>query len=231
MARKLNSYELEDLNEFSNLSKNTINLICESASVCTLEKGHHIFRDKDKINYIYIVLSGKVALYKLNEWAQKRVVFILGEGSIINAVILDDLRASINCEVFEMSEIISINKQDFIKIMKADFDFTKIVLKSLSIKVRRLYRQSKNAVPIKIEKKVAAKLWKLANDYGVKDSEGTLININLSITYLADMFGAQRETISRALKILQGEDLVIIKNKKIIVKDKDRLVKYFKGIE
>lgn len=42
------------------------------------------------------------------------------------------------------------------------------------------------------------------------------------------MFGAPRETISRSLKILKNEGLIINKNKKIIVLDREKLVKFFK---
>ena len=104
------------------------------------------------------------------------------------------------------------------------------MVNSLSIKVRRLYRQLKNTTPLKIEKKVAAKLWKLAKDYGVTTEDGILIDLNITITYLADLFGSQRETISRALG--QLEDLKLIKfiNKKIVIIDKDKLSYFFKGL-
>ena len=114
--------------------------------------------------------------------------------------------------------------------MKNDFELTKIFIKSQAIKVRRLYRQMKNSTPIKVEKRVAAKLWKLAKDYGEEVEDGTLINLNISVTYLADMFGAPRETISRALKFLTKEELITHDNKKIIIRDKDRLSKFFKGL-
>ena len=60
--------------------------------------------------------------------------------------------------------------------------------------------------------------------------EGILINLNLSITYLEDMLGIPRETISRALKILQKKELIISENKKIIVTDREELAKFFKDI-
>ena len=65
-------------------------------------------------------------------------------------------------------------------------------------------------------------------DYGIEIEEGTLIDLNITITYLADMFGAPRETISRALKILNNEGLIINKNKRIIVPDREKLVRFFK---
>ena len=213
---------------FSQVNKNTIFKLNEICLVKELEKGEHLFRDKEVINSIYIVRSGKVALYKQSESSQKKVIFILGKDTIVNEVIIDDLPASINCEAFEKAEVLCFDKIKFLDIMKDDFEISKIIINSLAIKVRRLYRQGKNSIPIKVEKRVAAKLWKLSRDYGIRIEEGTLIDLNITITYLADMFGAPIETISRALKILNNEGLIINKNKKIIVPDRDKLVRFFK---
>ncbi len=228
--KELVKAQLYKMELFDKVSEETKEALSEFGETKCYLKGSHIFMDKEKINKIYIVYSGKVALYKLNESAQKKIVFILGNNSIINAVVLDDIASSINCEVFEKAEILSFEKSRFEEVMKSDFELTKIVISSLTRKVRRLYRQLKNSTPIKVEKRVAAKLWKLSKDYGLKVENGTLIDLNVSITYLADMFGAPRETISRALKILQENDLIILEKKKIVVKNRDKLSKFFKGI-
>lgn len=75
-------------------------------------------------------------------------------------------------------------------------------------------------------KRLAAKLWKLSRTYGVKTKEGVLIDLNLSIIYLADMFGTTRETVLRAISNLIKLGLIEYK-KKIIVKDIDELLIYF----
>ena len=154
----------------------------------------------------------------------------MGDNTVINDVIIDELPASINCEVFEDAEILCFKREAFIGLMNEDFELSIIIINSLALKVRRLYRQSKNTISIKVEKKLAAKLWKLSKDYGIEVEEGILINLNLSITYLADMLGIPRETISRALKILQKKELIISENKKIIVTDREELAKFFKDI-
>lgn len=223
-----NSFKLNEILLFSQISKDTLYRLNDICFIKKLKKGEHLFRDKEIINSIYIVKDGKVALYKQSESAQKKVVFILGKDSVINEVIIDDLPASINCEAFEKTEILCFDRVKFMEIMKDDFELSKIIINALSTKVRRLYRQSKNSIPIKVEKRVAAKLWKLSRDYGIESEEGTLIDLNITITYLADMFGAPRETISRALKILSNEGLIINKNKKIIVPNREKLVRFFK---
>lgn len=228
--KELVKAQLNKMELFDKLSEETKEALSEFGETKCYLKGSHIFMDKEKVNKIYIVYTGKVALYKLNEYAHKKVIFILSNGAIINAIVLDDLVSSINCEIFEKAEILSFEKERFEELMRSDFELTKLVISSLTIKVRRLYRQLKNSTPIKVEKKVAAKLWKLSKDYGIKVEKGILIDLNISITYLADMFGTPRETISRALKILQENDLIIFENKRIIIKDKDNLSKFFKSI-
>lgn len=221
---------ISNMKMFKNISKDSIESLVDICEMKCYQKGRHVFRDKEVIKKIFIVCKGKVSLYKLNESAQKKIIFILGEEDIINAVVLDDLPASINCEAFDNVEILVFDKEKFQEVMAKDFELTKIIMSSLTIKVRRLYRQLKNSTPIKVEKRVAAKLWKLSKDYGVKIEDGVLIDLKISITYLADMFGASRETISRALKILQENELIIIDRKKIIVKDREKLSNYFKGL-
>lgn len=223
--------KLKDLELFKNLKEGTLYKLVTFGRVKNFKKNEIIFRDKDKVEIIYVVLGGKFSLYKIGEDAQKRVVYILGRDKILNDVILDNLPASIYCECFEEGQLLMFHKSEFIKVMESDFQLTTVVLNSLSIKVRRLYRQIKNTNPNKkIEKKIAAKVWKFSRDYGIDIEYGTEINLTMSITYLADMFGSQRETVSRALKVLENEELIFMKNKKIVVRDREKLLKYFKGL-
>ena len=175
------------------------------------------------------VISGTVSLYKLNENGQKKVIFILGEGKVVNEVIIKELPASINCRAFEDAELLKINKNKLLEIMKYDFELCKNIIISLSMKTRRMYRQLKNTPPsIKIEKKLAAKIYKLGRDYGVETEEGIVIKMNLTVTYLADLLGSQRETVSRALKILQDKKLISYKDKIILIYDLNKISEFFK---
>lgn len=223
MINKLKKLEL-----FQDLKNETIESLGSIGNIVSYKKGSHIFHDREKVETVYIIINGKVALYKISENAQKKIIFILGESKVINDVILDDLPSSINCEVFEDAEILCFNKDKFIKIMEKDFELTKLIINSLSKKVGRLYRQIKNSTPKKVEKRVAAKLLKLSKDYGIECKEGILIDLKITITYLSDMFGAPRETISRALKTLQQEKLILFKGKSIIITNRNGLSEYFK---
>lgn len=228
--KDISEEQLEGLEIFKGISKDSLKRLSGLARIKKYSVGTHIFMDKEELNTLYIVLSGSVSLYKLNENGNKRVIFIFGKGKMVNDVIMQDLPASINCEVFEEANILSYDKYEFMSIMENDFALTKNIIGSLAIKVRRMYRQLKNATGIiRIEKKLAAKLWKLSKDYGVKCDDGVMINMNISVTYLADLLGSKRETISRALKILLSENLIEYDNKKIKIIDQGKLAQFFKS--
>jgi len=221
--------QLKDLTLFKCVEDKTLDLIMDSCKVENLKKSQMLFAERETTKKIYIVLEGKVTMYRLSERGQKRVIYILNKGEIINEVVFDDFTTSINCEGFEDSQIISISKIDLLNILKQDFKLTEVILYSMSKKIRRLYRQLKNTVPTKMEKRVAAKLWKLSKDYGTETEEGVLIDIKISITYLADMLGSSRETISRAVKELEKMDMVKVKKRKFIV-NREKLIRYFKSV-
>lgn len=226
----VNVENLIEIDFFKNLKKSTLMKLSLYSDLNRVKKGEHIFREKEVTNNIYIVKSGKVSLYKFSENSYKKIIFILGENEILNEVLIDDLPSSVSCEAFEEAELISINKFDFLDIMEEDFELTKIVLTGLSKKLRRTYRQIKNSTPLKIEKRLAAKLWKLSKDYGVMESRGCRINIKISVTYLSEMFGMPRETVSRGINSLVKDGFIIKDNKDIIIVDRDKLSDYFKGL-
>ena len=59
--------------------------------------------------------------------------------------------------------------------------------------------------------------------------EGKVLDVpGVTVTYLADMLGCKRETLSRAMKILQNDNLVKIEGKKIYIKP-DELSLFFKN--
>jgi CRP-like cAMP-binding protein len=72
----------------------------------------------------------------------------------------------------------------------------------------------------------AARLWKLSRDFGVETERGTKINFDLTTAFLAELLGAQRETVSRQLKILSEKGLIIIGKNRFIIPNRENLKNY-----
>ncbi|AEF85339.1 transcriptional regulator, Crp/Fnr family [Treponema primitia ZAS-2] len=209
-------------------SRKTIDKLISNSSVRVFKKGDYLFFDRDEVADVYSIIEGVAALYKLNSAGEKRGIFIYGEGAFLNELILDNKPASINCEALTRVKILCIEKTAFVSICEQDFKLTKAIMDSMALKIRRLYHQIKNTSnSIRLDKRIAARLWKLSRDYGVPRAEGIEINFDLTVTYLAELLGSQRETTSRQLKILTGAGLIIRRKNRFIIPSREKLMDYF----
>ena len=220
---------MNNIEVFKNIKEESKIQLRKILKVKEISKKEMLFHEKDILDKIYFIKEGKISLFKINENGERKIIFILANNQMINDVFLDENKSSaVSCEAFEKSTLLECNTEDFIKIMENDFILTKNIINHLQNRNRRLYRQLKNSISIRMDKKLAAKLYRISREFGVEDCEWTFINANLTITYIADMLGCKRETLSRAMKILQDENLVKIENKKVYVK-KEYLSAYFKN--
>ena len=211
-----------------NVSSKTIEYIKPYSNLKTYKEREHVFMDKDEISNLYIIVFGKAALYKLNNFGDKKIIFIFDEGKILNEHSLQNIKVSINCEILETSVIMSIPCSIFIKAMENDFLLSKSILDLMSLNIRRLYRQLQNTTNnLECEKKLASKLLKLAKDNGIYCENIVKINIPLTVTYISEMIGSRRETVSRQIKKLSDLSLIEFKDNFIFIKDIEKLRNYF----
>ncbi len=218
---------IEVFKDISEKSKIELSLILKERK---LLKKEILFNEREIVNKVYFLKQGKMSIFKMNENGERKIIFILRSGEMVNEVNFDSIKTTtIGCEAFDKSTILECNAKDFINIMENDFTLTKNILMNTQNINRRLYRQLKNSISIRIDKKLAAKLYRMGKEFGINKGEWTLLNVNLTITYIADMLGCKRESLSRAMKILQDENLVKIEGKKVYIK-RDELSTYFKSI-
>ncbi len=199
------------------------------ATIRTFQKGEFIFMDKEEVKQVYFVVKGYVSVFKVNKKLDKKVIFLYAAGEMLNEVILQEPIASVSCETLSEVMVLTFKRKALLTLMEQDFTLSKAVMDSMALKVRRLYHQLGNTSNMmNLEKQVAAKLWKLARDFGVTDKNELQINFDLSITFLADMLGSKRESISRVVKCLTEKEIIKVQKNRFYICDKERLIQVIK---
>lgn len=192
-------------------------------------KGCLVMRAREPLKSVYVQLSGKSIIYNLTHTGKRKIIFIFGPGSLLNEHVLDFHDGSVFCETIESSLIFSVPVSVFLECMEKDFQLTKSVMAAQEKKIWRMGHQLKNTMgSIYMERKLAAKLWKLSRDFGQKTSDGIEIQINMTITFLADMLGAPRETTSRLCKTLTDFGLIRMEKKRITIINPDKMSHFYK---
>jgi len=226
MSEKEIIKELSLLNDISpELSETLVN----AGKIIEFPKGKILMRQREPVDAIYFQLSGKSMIYNLTHHGKRKILFIYGKGTLLNENIFNNYNASVYCETLEKSRMLVITVSDMNKLMEENYALVKAIIEAQEKKIWRLGHQLKNTnSSIFLEKKLAAKLWKLARDFGKDTEEGREIDLNLSVTFLADMLGVSRETTSRMFSILVGLGLVKQNKKRIIILDEKRLSDYYR---
>lgn len=227
----MNEAHLRQIPCLAAASPDTLQALAQAGMVKRFGKHDHVFQDKDDLASVYFALTGHFSIYKLNSCGEKKVIFVLGPGDLLNDSVAGHYPSAISCQAFSESQVVALPKSQLRAAMAQDPALGMAILQALEEKVRRLYRQLKNtSTAIRMDKKLAAKLWKLSKDYGQLCREGTCIDLSLSHAYLGDLLGTTRETISRQMKTLAEEGLVIQDGKRIIIPCREELGEYFKSL-
>ena len=219
----------EGLALFKEVAPDTLQKLRKYGKIQEFPKGSLIIRAKEPLEQIYIQIDGKSIVYNLTHTGNRKILFIFGRGALLNELVLNDHHSATYCETIEKSRIFIIPADRFVRCMQQDFALTRAVLAAQERKVWRLGHQLKNTMgSIYMERRLAAKLWKLARDFGVNVPEGIEININLSVTFLADMLGTPRETASRLCRTLVDYRLIQMKGKRIIIINPQRISAFYR---
>ena len=191
--------------------------------IAVYSKDQLCLRGQEESPDIFFILDGKVQIYTLTKCGKKKILFILGGDNIANDSIVYPSRV-IFCETMERCRFYLIQRELLLSLMEKDFLLTKALLEYQERKVFRLEHQLQNTVgSIYLERRLASKLWKLARDFGRQTDKGMLIDMDLSVTFLADLLGVPRETTSRVCKRLANQGLIFMEKKKIYIPDMERM--------
>ena len=203
----------------NSLSKECLDNLLRVSQCQEFKQGETLFLEHSLCENIYFIISGNVTVYKDNSDGKRKIIYLLGKDSFLNdTAIYDELKkTSISCDAFTDVKALIIPIKELKKLFFKHPDLATLIIKSLSKKTKRLYRQLKNTTTISMDKKIAAKLWKLAKDFGYEYKEFHGFTVKVNNTYLADMLGTNRETVSRGIKKLKELGFVKVENGQIFI--------------
>ena len=220
---------LAELPVFRDVSPHTLEHLWNKGKVENFPRGTILVRAREPLQTVYIQLTGKSMIYNLTHIGKRKIIFVFGPGALLNEHVLNFHDASLYCETIEASRIFVIPCAWFLEFMEKDFSLARAVLEAQERKMWRMGHQLKNTMgSIYMERKLAAKLWKLSRDFGKMTPDGIEIDIRLTITFLADMLGAPRETTSRLCKNLSEAGLIRMDKRRIMFINPDKLSHFYK---
>lgn len=186
--------------------------------------GQVVFHLGDPGGLLYVVESGKIKIYLPNSEGQEMTLAILGEADFFGELALfDDSPRSATAEAIEQTWVYTLHREEFIRYIHSNPDFTIRILSTLAKRLRGMNEKISDVFFLDLPGRLARRLLQLSLDHGEKTVEGVLIQLPLTQTDLAEMTGATRVSVNKALSRFRNAGWVSVKGRKITIHNSEAL--------
>ena len=205
---------------FSDLNRPSVKKITERMVARTYNKEQMILVEESMGETFFILSDGSVKITRMSDDGREVILAILGEGDFFGEMaLLDGEGRSANVVALADTEVLTLQRSDFLDILE---QFPKIaihLLKELTTRIRHSDQQIESLSLSGAEQRIAMVLIRLAEEMGqIKEGTVTIENIPFQQD-IANMAGTSRETVSRVYKMLEEKNYIVRQGKTLIIKE------------
>jgi CRP/FNR family transcriptional regulator len=195
----------------------------ELARICRdkiFEKGQELFSEGGKANGFYLVLTGKIKIYKLSLEGKEQILHIFGSGEIVGEVpVFAGGSYPAGAGAIEQSRVLFFPRSSFIELISREPAMALNMLGILSQRLRLFTHLIEDLSLKEVPGRLAAYLIYLG------ERSGSLETLELEVTkaQLASLLGTIPETLSRILAKMAQQNIISVEGRKIKVLDRKTL--------
>jgi CRP/FNR family transcriptional regulator, cyclic AMP receptor protein len=197
-----------------------------SMDTVKIAKGSILFKEGDDGEHLYVIIEGKLKLGTSSGDGRENLLSILGPGEMFGELSLFDPgpRTSTATAVTD-AKLLSLSHEKVIPWLKQNPEVSLQLLARLAQRLRRTNEAVGDLVFSDVPGRVAKALIDLGDRFGKSNAEGLLVNHDLTQEELAQLVGASRETVNKALADFAGRGWLKLDGRSVLITDVDRLSK------
>jgi len=194
--------------------------------VVRLNRGERLFAEGDTGDKLYIIISGKIKLTKAAPDGRENLLSVHGPGEMFGELSLfDPVPRTASATAVTDAELAALGHEDVRGWLTSRPEVAMHLLQALAQRLRRINEVKADLVFTDVPGRVAKALLDLAERFGVQNSDGIQVNHDLTQEELAQLVGASRETVNKALADFAARGWIQLAAKSVLVVDTDRLRK------
>ena len=219
---------LQSVSIFWDLNDDELGHIADKMVAKHFENGNYIFLEDSEGEQCFFVLEGSVKVTRLSKDGREVILAMLNEGDFFGEMsLLDGESRSANVIALEKTKVLTLDRNDFIAVVN---DYPQIAVQLLKELARRLRKSDRQIASLSLsdaEKRIALCIIRFADEQGVIQNGKVSIPKTPIQQDIANMAGTSRETVSRALGLLEKEDLIERNGRELIILDYKKFIKEF----
>jgi CRP/FNR family transcriptional regulator, cyclic AMP receptor protein len=212
----------------ASLSDRTVAEFARSSVVLEARRRRFVYRAGEQADALYVIVKGRIKLCRIEPNTEREAVIdILPQGSLFgDSALYSTAGRRENCAVaYEPCTLLKIPAPQFKAAMAEEarlHEYTfRLIGQRLERAEQRLADFALNAIPARLDRLLAD----FSNRYGVRESEGVLIDISLPHREIASIVGSTRESVTVRLNAMRREGTIEFVNRRILVKRPEGLLR------
>jgi len=182
-----------------------------------MERGQMLFFERGEAEGFYVVVEGKVKIFRSSPDGREAVLHIYGPGESFGEVpVFMGGRFPASAAGVERGRVLFLPRAGLVRLIREDSTLAMNMLASLSGKLREFAAKIEALTLQEIPQRLSAYLLDLSEREGGKD----VVELDMAKGLLAGLLGATRETLSRALSRMAEQNFIEVKGRAIRLLDK-----------
>ncbi|MEI6041230.1 MAG: Crp/Fnr family transcriptional regulator [Actinomycetes bacterium] len=211
---------------FSALDDESAATLRASMTMVKVPKGNTLFKEGDAGDRLFVVVEGKLKLGTSSIDGRENLLSILGPGEMFGELSLFDPgpRTATATAVTD-ARVLALAHDQVIGLVTQHPQVSLELLARLAQRLRRTNEVLADLVFSDVPGRVAKALMDLGSRFGVQKDDGLHVNHDLTQEELAQLVGASRETVNKALADFAARSWVRLEPRAVVVLDYERLSK------
>jgi CRP/FNR family cyclic AMP-dependent transcriptional regulator len=209
---------------FQGVDINDVEAISSEFEIMEVSRGQILFHEGEPGDSLYIVLSGKVKLGRRASDGRENLVAVMGPADQFGELSLfDPGPRTATAVVVTDGRVARLPKAALQKWVEERPQIAMQLLRVIARRLRRTNTTLADLIFVDVPGRVAKQLLQLAQRFGSVEGGQLRVTHDLTQEELAQLVGASRETVNKALADFAGRGWLRLEGKSVVILDRERL--------
>ncbi len=217
---------------FAGLKEEDLKRIRSIALLKQVGKKEVLFSDGEEAKGFYVILSGKVKLYKISPEGKEQILHVVSApDAFAEAALFLEGSYPAFAEALADSQLLFFPKRNFIQLIERNPQLSINMIVSLSHFLRKFASLIEELSLKEVSSRVAKYLIDLSLRSAKDGKNPKEVDLDLSKTQLASKLGTISETFSRTLSKMKAKGVIDVNKNKILILNRELLEEMASGMK
>ncbi len=217
---------------FAGLKEEDLKRMKAVALLKQVGKREILFGEGEEAKGFYVILSGKVKLYKISTEGKEQILHVVSApDAFAEAALFLEGSYPAFAEALADSQLLFFPKKDFVQLIERNPQLSINMIVSLSQFLRRFASLIEELSLKEVSSRVAKYLIDLSLKSSKEEKDRSEVELDLSKSQLASKLGTISETLSRTLTKMRAKRVIDVKKNRIRILNRELLEEMASGMK